>query len=140
MKLQVKRVLAMLMLAVLAVMMTGCFNNTDKTGVVDVQKVMQDSPKVKQFQDQLNESGKQLTEKLEQEKANLSAEDFQKRQQDTYAEFVKQKQDLEGQVDTLMNQALTDVAKEKGLSVVLYKNNVAQGGVDITDDVIKKLQ
>jgi outer membrane protein len=81
-----------------------------------------------------------LTDKLEKEKGTLSAEDFKKRQQEVYADFVKQKQDLENQMDTLINQALADIAKEKGLSVVLYKNNVAQGGIDVTDDVIKKLQ
>jgi len=131
--------ITLLMVVVLSVMMSGCFN-AQKTGVVDVQRVMKDSGKVQQFQEQLNNSGKELTEKLEQEKGALSAEQFQKRQQEVYADFVKQKQDLENQMDTLINQALADIAKEKDLSVVLYKTNVAQGGIDVTDDVIKKLQ
>lgn len=139
MRLQAKRMITLLMVVVLSVMMAGCFN-AQKTGVVDVQRVMKDSGKVQQFQEQLNNSGKELTEKLEQEKGALSAEQFQKRQQEVYADFVKQKQDLENQMDTLINQALADIAKEKDLSVVLYKTNVAQGGIDVTDDVIKKLQ
>jgi outer membrane protein len=138
-KLQAKRMVTLLMVVVLSVMVSGCFN-AQKTGVVDVQRVMKDSAKVQQFQEQLNTSGKELTEKLEQEKSTLSADAFQKRQQEVYADFVKQKQDLENQMDTLINQALADIAKEKGLSVVLYKNNVAQGGIDVTDDVIQKLQ
>jgi outer membrane protein len=138
-KLQAKRMVTLLMVVVMAVMVSGCFN-AQKTGVVDVQRVMKDSGKVQQFQEQLNTSGKELTEKLEQEKGTLSADEFQKRQQAVYADFVKQKQDLESQMDTLINQALADIAKEKGLSVVLYKNNVAQGGIDVTDDVIQKLQ
>lgn len=139
MKLQAKRMVTLLMVVMMSVMVSGCLN-AQKTGVVDVQKVMKDSGKVQQFQEQLNNSGKELTEKLEQEKGTLSADQFQKRQQEVYADFVKQKQDLESQMDTLINQALADIAKEKDLSVVLYKNNVAQGGIDVTDDVIKKLQ
>ncbi len=139
MKLQAKRMVTLLMVVVMSVMVSGCFN-AQKTGVVDVQRVMKDSAKVQQFQEQLNTSGKDLTQKLEQEKGTLSTEEFQKRQQEVYADFVKQKQDLENQMDTLINQALADIAKEKGLSVVLYKNNVAQGGIDVTDDVIQKLQ
>lgn len=139
MKLQAKRMVTLLMVVMMSVMVSGCFS-AQKTGVVDVQKVMKDSSKVQQFQEQLNNSGKELTDKLEKEKGTLSAEDFQKRQQEVYADFVKQRQDLESQIDTLINQALADIAKEKGLSVVLYKNNVAQGGIDVTDDVIKKLQ
>jgi outer membrane protein len=138
-KLQAKRMVTLLMVVMMSVMVSGCFN-AQKTGVVDVQRVMKDSAKVQQFQEQLNTSGKDLTQKLEQEKGTLSAEQFQKRQQEVYADFVKQKQDLENQMDTLINQALADIAKEKGLSVVLYKNNVAQGGIDVTDDVIQKLQ
>lgn len=135
----VKRILAMMMIAVVAVIVAGC-GNSAKTGVVDVQKVMQESPKLQEFQKQLTDSGKELTDKLEKEKAGLSPEEFQKRQQEVYGEFLKQKQDLESQTRTLMEQTFAAVAKEKGLSVILYKEHVAQGGVDVTEDVVKKLQ
>jgi len=77
---------------------------------------------------------------LEKDKASLSAADFQKKQETLYAEFMKVKQEMEGQIDSSIKETLDGIAKEKKLGVILYKNGVAQGGTDITDDVIKKLQ
>lgn len=129
--------------AVIAVMMTlllaGCGSN-QAVGILDVNKVMSEAPKIKQFQDQLNTKGKELSDTLEKDKASISAEEFQKRQETAYGEFLKTKQELEGQIDASIKQALEQVVKDKKLGVVLYKNSVAQGGTDITDDVIKKMQ
>ena len=70
----------------------------------------------------------------------MSPEEFQKKQEAAYGDFMKMKQDMEGQIDTSIKQTLDQVAKEKKLGVVLYKNGVAQGGTDITEEVIKKMQ
>lgn len=133
-------VLAVFMIAA-ATLLGGCSGSGQTAvGVLDVNKVMSDSPKVKQFQDQLNTRGKELSDQLEKDKASISAEEYQKRQEAAYAEFLKTKQDLEGQIDSTIKQALEQVAQEKKMGVVLYKNGVAQGGTDITDDVLKKMQ
>lgn len=130
----------LLMLIFTAALLGGCSASSGTVGVVDVNKVMTESPKVKQFQEQLNAKGKELSDQLEKEKATLSPADFQKRQETVYGDFMKTKQDMESQVDASIKQTLEQIAKEKKLGVVLYKNGVAQGGVDITDEVIKKLQ
>lgn len=133
-------VLAVCMIAA-ATLLGGCSGSGQTAvGVLDVNKVMSDSPKVKQFQDQLNVRGKELSDQLEKDKASISAEEYQKRQEAAYAEFLKTKQDLEGQIDSTIKQALEQVAQEKKMGVVLYKNGVAQGGTDITEDVLKKMQ
>ncbi|WP_312518405.1 OmpH family outer membrane protein [Anaerospora sp.] len=133
-------VLAVFMIAA-ATLLGGCSGSGQTAvGVLDVNKVMSDSPKVKQFQDQLNVRGKELSDQLEKDKASISAEEYQKRQEAAYAEFLKTKQDLEGQIDSTIKQALEQVAQEKKMGVVLYKNGVAQGGTDITEDVLKKMQ
>ena len=36
--------------------------------------------------------------------------------------------------------SLEEVAKEKKLGAVIYKNGMAWGGIDVTDEVLKKLQ
>lgn len=133
-------VLVVFMIAA-AALFGGCSGSGQTTvGVLDVNKVMSDSPKVKQFQDQLNTRGKELSDQLEKDKASISAEEYQKRQEAAYAEFLKTKQELEGQIDSTIKQALEQVAQEKKMGVVLYKNGVAQGGTDITEDVLKKMQ
>ncbi len=123
-----------------ALLLGGCAGGQSAVGILDVNKVMSDSPKVKQFQEQLNTKAKELSDQLEKDKASLSADEFQKKQEAAYGDFLKIKQDLEGQVDASIKQSVDAVAKEKKLGVILYKNSVAQGGTDITDEVIKRMQ
>ncbi|MBU2698973.1 outer membrane protein [Sporomusaceae bacterium BoRhaA] len=108
-------------------------------GILDVNKVMSDSPQVKALQDQLNAKGKELSDQLEKDKTTISEDEFKKRQEAAYGDFLKTKQDLEGQIDSNIKQTLEQVSKDKKLSIVIYKNSIAQGGVDITDDVIAKM-
>jgi outer membrane protein len=129
----------LLILVFVAALLGGC-GTGEKVGVVDVNKVMTDSPQVKKFQDDFNAKGKEVIDNLEKEKATLSPEDFQKRQKVVYGDFMKVKQDMETQVQGVVKQAVEEISKEQKLSVVLYKEGVAQGGTDITDEVIKKLQ
>jgi outer membrane protein len=136
---QGRKVALLFLLVFTAALLGGC-NSTGNIGVIDVNKVMTDSPKVKQFQDQLNAKGKELSDQLEKDKATLSAADFQKKQESQYADFMKTKQDMESQIDSSIKATLDGIAKDKKLSVILYKNGVAQGGTDVTDDVIQKLQ
>ena len=133
-------IMAMLTLLALTFVMGGCSFGQSSVGVLDMNKVMSDSPKIKQMQDQLNTKGKALSDTLEKDKASLSKDEFQKRQEAAYNDFLKTKQDLESQIDASVKQAVGQVAQEKKLTVVLYKNGVAQGGTDITDEVIKRMQ
>ncbi|MBP1765236.1 MAG: outer rane chaperone Skp (OmpH) [Firmicutes bacterium] len=137
-----KMVTVMLVLAAFAMtaMISGCSSSSSGIGVVDINKVMTESPKVKQLQEQLNATGKTMSEQLEKEQSSSTPEEFQKKQEKAYTEFMKAKQELEGQVDASLKQALQQIAKEKNLGVILYKNGVAQGGIDITDDVKQKMQ
>lgn len=83
------RKLALLFLLVFTAALLGGCNSSGNVGVIDVNKVMTESPKVKQFQEQLNVKGKELSDQLEKDKASLSAADFQKKQETLYAEFMK---------------------------------------------------
>lgn len=118
----------------------GCSSSTTGIGVVDMNKVMAENPKVQQLQEQLNVTGKTMSEQLEKDKASMTPEEFQKKQEASYTEFMKTKQTLEAQVDASVKKALEQIAKEKNLGVILYKNGVAQGGIDITDEVKQKMQ
>lgn len=121
-----------------SLMLGGC-GNQNAIGVLDVNKVMSDSPQVKALQEQLNVKGKELSDQLAKDKPTISDEEFKKRQEAAYGEFLKTKQDLEGQIDSAIKQTLEQVSKDKKLGIVIYKNSIAQGGVDITDDVIAKM-
>ncbi|MBP2645312.1 MAG: outer membrane protein (OmpH-like) [Firmicutes bacterium] len=136
-----KIVVSLFVVVIMAIglVLGGCGTGSN-VGVVDVEKVMNESPKAKGFRDQLSAKFNELNTQLEKDKASLSQDEFQKRQEAAYSDLVKLRTDLEGQIDTSMKQALDQVAQEKKFSVILYKNGVAQGGNDVTDAVIGKMQ
>jgi outer membrane protein len=109
-------------------------------GIIDVNKLMAESPKVKALQEQLNTIGKTYSAQLDAEKPLLSTEEFQTKQTALYQDFLRQKIDLEGQIDQSIKQALAQVAKEKKIIMIFYKNGVIYGGTDITAEVISKMQ
>ena len=124
-----------------AVLLTGCGAEKPSTiGIVDMQKVMTENPKIKQMQEQLNGKAQELTANLEKERATLKPEEFQQKEQLAYAEFMKLKQEFEAQIESQTKKVLEEVAKEKKLGAVIYKNGMAWGGIDVTEDVLKKLQ
>ena len=122
-------------------MLTGCAGEKPSTiGIVDMQKVMTENGKIKEMQEQLNKKAQEITANLEKEKTTLKPEDYQQKEQLAYAEFMKLKQEYESKIQQQIQKILEDIAKEKKLGAVIYKNGMAWGGVDITDEVLKKLQ
>lgn len=177
-----------------------------KIGVVDVQKVYKDAPRVKQYQEQLDGFKQTLTAKLDvraqnmmlnedeikelvdlktkdkatdadnarikqltdaerakdeelkklqetkdlndQQKARLKElQDLQQKSKDTGNALIK---DYDGQYQTKMGElqvkidseiqaAVTKMSEAKGLALVLDKAGVMLGGIDVTDDVISRL-
>ena len=131
----------LLVVVFVAVLLSGCGADKPSTiGIVDMQKVMTDNPKIKQMQEQLNAKAQELTANLEKEKATLKPEEFQQKEQAAYASFMQMKQEFEAQIETQTKKVLEEVAKEKKLGAVIYKNGMAWGGIDVTEDVLKKLQ
>lgn len=123
----------------LSLLAAGCSGKTATVGVVDLEKVMKESPKIKTLQEQLTTKGKAIQDELDNDQKTMSKEDFDKKQQAKYGEFMQLRTELEGQVEAAMKQSMDAVAKEKNLGAILYKQGVAQGGVDVTDDVLKKM-
>ena len=134
-----KLALIMAIIMGLSLLAAGCSGKTATVGVVDLEKVMKESPKVKTLQEQLTTKGKAIQDELDNDQKSMSKEDFDKKQQAKYGEFMQLRQDLESQVEASMKQSMEAVAKEKNLGAILYKQGVAQGGVDVTDDVLKKM-
>ncbi len=120
-------------------LVAGC-GSEPQFGVLDGQRVMAESPKIQAIQQELTTKGEALQEQLRKDQRTMSAAQFAKKQQETMQEFMVIKKGLETQLEATMETATSEVAAEKKLNLILYKQGVAQGGIDVTDDVIKKLQ
>ena len=120
-------------------LVAGC-GSEPQFGVLDGQRVMAESPKIQAIQQELQTKGEAMQEQLRKDQKSMSAAQFAKKQKETIQEFMVIRKGLETQLEATMETATSEVAAEKKLNLILYKQGVAQGGIDVTDDVIKKLQ
>ena len=78
--------------------------------------------------------------KLAEEKLSMSDEDFQKEQQKQKQELDIYSAGLQRQFKSDLDQKLAEIAKDKEVGIIVDKRAVPNGGIDVTDEVIAKLQ
>jgi len=71
--------------------------------------------------------------------AGLSDEDMQKKVQEAQQERMIFVQSKQKQIQSMVETQSAAVAKEKNIGIVMHKRVVPAGAVDITDEVLKKL-
>ena len=131
------RKLACIGLLMAAAAVSAC-GSANKVAVVDVQKVQQDSAKIQAIQKEITDKNAEIQNRLTTDsQAGLSDEDMQKKVQEAQQErmiFVQSKQ-----IQSMVETQSAAVAKEKNIGIVMHKRVVPAGAVDITDEVLKKL-
>ncbi|NLV90988.1 MAG: OmpH family outer membrane protein [Firmicutes bacterium] len=127
--------------AVALLIIGGCRagNTTADVGVIDISKIVAKSSKAQAYQQQLVDKLEELETRLEEETADLDEEEAQQKQKEIYSEYLTLKQELEGKLENEINEALKKVVDKRNLDLVLYRESVRYGGVDITDSIIEEL-
>ena len=119
--------------------LSGC-GSEDKVGYVDMARVQKEAPMVQQYQKKMEDKDKALNDELQKDKQSMSAEDFQKKQQQAQQERQIYAASMQQQFLSEIQTTLADIAKDKNVGIVVYKEVVPSGGIDVTDDLIAKLQ
>lgn len=137
-----KKFSKIIILAVFAIslLVSGCAGRNNAIGVVDMEKVATTSEKVKTLQTQMQEKIKVAAEELDKDRQALQPEEFNKKKVAKDAELRAVSQKMQDELEQEVQKIMGEIAKEKNLGAVLVKQGVAQGGVDITDEVIKRLK
>ena len=136
--------LAAVALLASSLILTGC--GQSQIGSVDVDKVMAEAPRVKTLMTEAEGKIKEAQEKFQKdyEGKELSEEDSIKLQMDFQRKIEGINQGYASQIKSRMDVVINEVAQEKNIDVVLSnsKNDktIFKGAIDITDDVIKKMQ
>ncbi|WP_027406011.1 OmpH family outer membrane protein [Anaerovibrio sp. RM50] len=145
-----KKTLVLAMTAVCAMMLTaGC--GKVNMGYVDYSRVQTEAPQIKssmeEMQKRMEEFQKDATKQLQEQGANIQSEEdaqkFQELQQQLRMQGAGIQQQYATQVQSKIYAAMDGIAKEKKLDAVVKsdgKDGLIIGGVDVTDDVIAKLQ
>ena len=122
--------------------------NTNNNAVLDVQAIVNSSAQVKALKEAQANKIKELNLWLQNAQNEVNAEHDKERQQALlqkyYAEFALKRRDIALQyqqelqaVSSNISQTVAAEAEKKGYSMVIAKNIVICGGVDITEHVAK---
>ena len=136
--------LAAVALLTSSLILTGC--GQAQVGCVDVEKVMLEAPRVKTLMTEADGKIKEIEEKFQQEYGNkeMTEEEAAKAQMEFQRKIEAINQGYASQIRSRMDIVVDEVAKEKNIEVVLSNSaedkTIFRGAIDITDDVIKKMQ
>ena len=115
-----------------ALAFAGC-GSEHKVAVIDYQKLEASSPKIQSIE-------KEIRDRLDQDsQSGLSDEDMQKKVQSAQQERMIFIQSKQKQIQSMVESQAAQIAKEKGIGIVMHKRAVPGGAVDITDEVMAKI-
>lgn len=115
-------------------------DTSSSIGVVDTSRLLnENTPAVvdatKQMQDYQNE----LNQQFQQQSANMNDQQKSELAQQMQQKVQEKRLELQKSIQQKISDAAKSVGDAKGLTVVMDKANVLYGGVDITEQVSKKL-
>ena len=119
-------------------LVAGC-GSSDKVGVVNTEKIVQESNKAKDLNKEMEAKQKEITDRLAQVQGTQSEEEFKNTQKNAQQELQIFGQAKSKEFKAYVESNIQSVAKEKELTVVANDQAIMAGGIDITEDVIKKM-
>ena len=122
--------------------------DTTKIAVVDVQKVVASSKQVKTLKDEQYKKATELEKWLEVVKNDISKQSSEENKQKLIKkydlELAKKREVISkdynkklNEIDLSVSQTIVNYAKSKSYDIVLAKNTVLFGGIDITNEILK---
>lgn len=109
-------------------------------GVVDTQRVLNESVVGLQYQKQLDDREKQMVAELTSLQGQVSPAELNARRASLATELQQMQVSLEGKLNAQLDDVAGQVARQDGLRVVLVKGQAEVGGTDITQQVIDRLK
>lgn len=142
-KILLKKFLLMITL-VAAMLVSGC--GEVNIGYLDSEKLM-DTPQIKTIREEgeskLQEAETKMIEEITA-KQDAPDEEKQKVQMEAQRKLMGIQQAYSSQIKQKLDAALADIVKAKNIDIVVDSSEdqkvVFQGGIDLTDEVSKKLQ
>ena len=136
--------LAAIALVASSLIISGC--GEGQIASVDVSKVMTEAPRVKKLMEEAQTKLTAEQQKFEQENAGkeLSDEEAFKAQMDFQRKLESINQAYAAQIKSRMDVVIEEISREKNIDVVINNSSeqkiLFKGGIDVTQDVINKMQ
>lgn len=111
-----------------------------RIGVVDYAYVINQHPDTQKANDALKNENEAAKKQFDAKAAGLGAKEKEALYLQIFGPVEQKRQDLLKGIADKINLAVKEVAEAKGLSLVMDRNSTFYGGVDITEDVVKKIR
>ena len=118
----------------------GCSGRNAEFGTVDMRKIEAEAVFVKTTQSEVSKRMGELQVEMEKALEGKTTEEQQKVMTEYSAKAQLLQSEAQNKLKSSLDNALHQVAKEKGLGAILYKDAVPQGGTDVTQAVIDKMK
>ena len=138
-----KKLMAMALL-MSSLIIAGC--GEGQIASVDVSKVMAEAPRVKKIMEEAQSKVTAEQQKFEQENSGkeMTDEESLKAQIDFQRKLESINQAYAAQIKSRMDVVVEEISREKNIDVVINNSSeqkiLFQGGIDVTQDVINKMQ
>lgn len=109
-------------------------------GVVNYQMLLAQSPDIAGVQDAMKQEVAAQQKNFDEKSKDMNDTEKQRYYQQLQEVIANKEKELMEPVFQKIEAAIKKVADKKGLAVVVEKNTVVYGGLDITDEVAKTLQ
>lgn len=148
-----KKITALIIVLFLTGMMT-CLADAATIGYIEVQKVFSSYEKTKKAQEQMAGKEKEIQSEIEKKQKQLEkekakgtsdkelrkmVEKFEKELEPKRKDITESQQKLTQEIEEDIIKASDSVAKKMNIDVVINKQVVITGGIDLTDKVIELL-
>lgn len=109
-------------------------------GTVDYQELVRTAPGISELQNSMNSAVKTAQTEFAEKSKGMSDSDKQKLMKQYQEQLSTKEKELLDPIKTKVDKAILTVGKRKGLAVVVDKNVVVYGGVNVDADVSAELK
>lgn len=148
-----KYILSLIIISLVNVIFLICYIkifSVPQIAVVNISKIIEKSEKIKEIRADNNKKLDELEAFIEESRKKIQQEkNKEKKEQliNQYQDIARQKEDIIKQnynakikeADNEISEIVQKIAKSHKINAVLLQSSVLQGGIDITDEVLKKL-
>ena len=135
-----KKILATALLAS-TLLITGC--GQVNIGYIDIMKI-EETPQMTAIIEEGQQKIKELQEQAEKDSEGKSEEELATMREDFQRKATGIRQAYDTQLKHKLDTVLAEISEQKNLDAVIESSEdmpiVVRGGVDLTDEVVKKLQ
>jgi Skp family chaperone for outer membrane proteins len=132
------RPVALLVSLALAGLVAGCARPA--VGVVDTQRVLNESVLALSYQKQLNDREKLMAAELSLAAQRLDRRALEEQRLAYLRELQQLRAELEERLNRRLREVVAEVARRERVRVVVVKSAAVLGGRDLTDQVLERLR